>query len=107
MTNPTTQEGEDFETIVGLANPTKVEPKQQPEPAEHEVTPVKGAYPYDAPRPDAKSQTHASHRRVGGAYPYDVPNPSAQAKDDTTAKADKDGGDKQDEGAYPYDNETD
>jgi hypothetical protein len=101
MTNPTTQEGEDFETIVGLANPTKVEPKPQPQPVEREVTPVKGTYPYDAPRPDVKGQTHTPHRRVGGTYPYDVPNPTAQAKADQPK-----GDDKEAEGTYPYDDES-
>jgi hypothetical protein len=99
MTNPTTQEGEDFETIVGLANPTKAEPKPEPEPAEHEVTPVKGAYPVDLPRPNAHGK--APHR-VNGAYPVDVPNPAAQAKDD----GDTDG-DKKTDGAYPVDEPTD
>jgi len=99
MTNPTTQEGEDFETIVGLANRTKVDGDQeQLVPDEHpNIAPLKGAYPVDLPRPSANGKTDAhqktdahekteahgkSPKHVGGAYPVDVPNPSAQAKDD-------------------------
>jgi hypothetical protein len=94
MTNPTTQEGEDFEAIVGLPKPT---------PEEHQTTSVKGVYPYDVPNPNAahgKSHTephgHTPHR-VDGVYPYDTPNPTAQAKDRDNAA----------EGVYPHDDEVD
>src|SRR4051794_22946512 len=60
MTNPTTQEGEDFDTIVGLANPTQPKPQDsKPVPDEHpDLTPVKGTYPFDLPRPEAHNNTH-------------------------------------------------